>query len=108
MGVTSVKSQDGVDRYLFTDAIGLMRNIDRSRAVGASIDVHLTAGAFRFTPTIRFKQWLTGRRSLDLSLGYASATIEQEGVVGPIVDVRFSPTGWFHVQAGACRIRNVG
>jgi hypothetical protein len=107
-GVTGVKSQDGVDRFLFTDAFGLMRNIDRTRAVGVSIDAHLAAGAIRFTPTIRFKQWLAGRRSLDLSLGYASTPIDHEGVVGPIVDVRYSPTAWFHVQAGACRIRSVG
>lgn len=107
VGVTGVKSQDGVDRFLFTDALGLMRNIDRTRAIGVSLDAHLTAGAVRFTPTIRFKQWLAGRKSLDLSLGYASTSLEQEGVVGAIVDVRYSPTAWFHVQAGACRIRSV-
>jgi len=107
LGVTGVKSQDGVDRFLFTDALGLMRNIDRTRAVGVSVDAHLTAGAFRFAPTIRLKQWLAGRSSIDLSLGYATTSIEQEGVAGPIVDVRYSPTTWFHVQAGACRIRNV-
>ena len=27
--------------------------------------------------------------------------------MGAIVDVRYSPTSWFHVQAGACRIRSV-
>ena len=47
VGVTGVKSQDGVDRFLFTDALGLMRNIDRTRAVGVSVDAHLTAGAVR-------------------------------------------------------------
>ena len=107
VGATGVKSQDGVDRFLFTDALGLMRNIDRTRAIGVSIDAHLTAGAIRFAPTIRFKQWLVGRRSVDLSLGYATTSIAQEGVVGPIVDMRYSPTAWFHLQAGACRIRNV-
>jgi hypothetical protein len=106
-GITGVKSQDGADRFLFTDALGLMRNIDRTRAVGVSIDAHLTAGALRVAPTLRFKQWLAGRSSLDLSLGYAHTSIVQEGVVGPIVDVRYSPTAWFHVQAGACRIRTV-
>ncbi len=105
--LTGVKSQDGVDRFLFTDALGVMRNIDRSRAVGFSIDAHLTGGAFRFTPTLRFKQWLAGRQSFDVSLGYAAASLEQEGVVGPIVQARYSPSSWFHVQAGACHIRNV-
>ena len=105
--VTSVKSQDRVDRFLFTDAMGLMRNVGHSQAAGLSIDSHLAAGGWRFAPTLRFKQWLAGRRSLDLSLGYASANLEQEGVVGPIVDLRYSPNGSFYAQAGACRIRNV-
>jgi len=103
-----VETRDAVDRLLFTDALGLMRNIDRTRAVGISIDAHLSAGGFRFAPTLRFKQWLAGRASLDLALGYATDDIEHEGVVGPIVDVRYSPSEWFHLQAGACRIRNVG
>lgn len=106
-GFTGGTSQDGVDRYLFTDALGLMRNVDRSRAVGASIDAHLTGGAIRFAPTVRYKQWLIGRSSLDLTLGYTTAAIDQEGVVGPIVHVRYSPTSWFQLQAGACRVRNV-
>jgi hypothetical protein len=42
-----------------------------------------------------------------LSLGYANSSIEQEGVVGTIVNVRYSPTAWFHVQAGASRVRTV-
>jgi hypothetical protein len=100
-------SQDAVDRLLFTDALGLMRNIDASRAIGVSIDAHLTGGAIRFAPTARFKQWLSSRTSLDLSVGYASASKEQEGVVGLVADVRYSPSAWFHVQAGACRVRNV-
>ncbi len=106
-GVTGVKSQDGVDRFLFTDALGLMKNIDHSRAIGASIEAHLTAGATRFAPTIRFKQWLKGRSSVDLSLGYAITSIQQSGVAGPIIDVRYSPNAWFHIQAGACRIRDI-
>src|SRR4029077_587717 len=102
--ITGVKSQDGVDRFLFTDALGLMRNVDRTRAVGLSIDAHLTAGRLGFAPTIRVKQWLAGRSSIDLSLGYVHTPIEKEGIVGPIVNVRYSPTAWFHVQAGGCRI----
>lgn len=105
--VTGVKSQDGLDRYLFTDALGLMRNIDRTRAVGASIDAHLSAGMVRFAPTLRFRQWLADRSSIELSLGYASASITQEGVVGAIANLRYSPAAWCHVQAGACRIRQV-
>ena len=103
-----VDVRDAVDGFIFTDALGLMRNIDRSRAVGISVDAHVAAGGFRFAPTLRFKQWLAGRASLDLSLGYVTNDIEHEGVVGPIVDVRYSPNEWLHFQAGACRIRNVG
>jgi hypothetical protein len=107
VGATNRKSQDAVDRFLLTDGLGVMRNIDRRRALGVSIDAHLAAGAIRFAPTIRYKHWLAGRSSIDLLLGYAHTAIQQEGVTGPIVDVRYSPTQWFHVQAGACRIRNV-
>jgi len=104
---TGANSQDAVDRFLFTDAVGIMRNIDGSRAVGLSLDAHLTAGELRFAPTVRFKQWLGGRSSLDVLFGYATDSPEKEGVVGPVMDVRYSPTAWFHLQAGACRIRNV-
>jgi len=104
---TGGTSEGGVDRVLFTDAFGIMRNIGESRAVGVSVDTHLAEGAIRFTPTVRFKQWFAGRQSVDLLVGYAHASLEQEGVVGPVVDVRYSPTAWFHVQAGGCRIRSV-
>jgi hypothetical protein len=104
---TGAKPGDAFDSFLYTDAIGVMRNVDRSRAVGASIDVHLANGAVRLAPTLRFKQWLKGRGSVDLLVGYAPSTIEQEGVTGVIVDVRYSPAVWCHVQAGACRIRDV-
>ena len=106
-GVTGGRARDVTDRFLFTDALGLMANIDRTRAVGASLDVHLVEGAIRFTPTFRFKQWLAGRRSLDASLGYAFASAEEEGLVGTIGTIRYSPTQWFHLQAAACRVRNV-
>jgi hypothetical protein len=101
------EAQDVVDRILLTDALGVMRNIDRSRALGVSIDAHLIGGAIRFAPTIRFKQWLSHRASLDLTVGYASASIEQEGAVGLIADARYSPSAWFHAQVGVCRVRNV-
>ena len=49
--VSGVKSQDTVDRFLFSDALGLMWNVGRSQAVGLSIDAHLAAGSGRLTPT---------------------------------------------------------
>lgn len=106
-GMTGVESQDALDKFLFTDAIGLMWNADRSRAIGVSIDAHLANGALRFVPTLRAKQWLTGRSSMDLSLGYAFTSIEQDGITGAIFQVRYSPTQWIHLQAGGCRVREV-
>jgi hypothetical protein len=105
--VTGAQSQDPLDSFLFTDALGVMRNVGRSSALGASVDAHLINGNLSLTPTVRFKQWLGGRSSLDLSLGYANDDLEHEGVVGPIVNARYSVNKWLHLQAGGCRVRNV-
>lgn len=106
-GVSGSGSQDPMDEMLLTDGLGIMRNIDGSRAVGLSIDAHLAHGMVRFAPTVRFKQWLKGRSSVDLTLGYAGTPVDEEGVVGLIGDVRYYPAPWFHVRAGGCRIRDV-
>ena len=104
---TAAHSQNGEDDFIFTDALGLMRNVGRSQAVGLSIDAHVAAGNTRFVPTLRFKQWLAGRQSVDVLVGYAVDDPLREGVVGPIVDLRYSPNAWFYVQAGACRVRSI-
>ena len=107
VGLTGSASQEPMDDFLLTDALGIMRNIDGSRAVGFSLDAHLARGMVRVAPTVRFKQWLKGRSSVDLTLGYAHTPLEEEGVVGWIGDVRYYPVPWFHLRAGACRVRDV-
>lgn len=99
-------SADPIDDLLFSDSFGIMRNIDSARAVGLTLDAHVARG-LRLTPNVRFKQWLSRRSSIDLTLGYAHASVEDDGVFGWIGDVRYSPAPWFHVRTGVCRIREV-
>jgi len=107
MSRTGGSSSVDFDRMLFTDSFGVMRNIDDSRAVGLSVDAELAEGAIRLVPTLRLKQWFAGRQSVDVLVGYAGGSLTQEGVIGTVADVRYSPTPWFHVQAGGSRIRSV-
>jgi hypothetical protein len=95
---------DGYDNFLFDDSFGLMKNAGSHTAVGASMSFLLAQGEIHYTPTVRYKRWL-GTRSVDVTLGYAAG--ELQGPTGPILTARYSPTRWFHMQAGACRIREV-
>ena len=99
-------SMDPVDDLLFTNSFGLMANIDSSRAIGLALDVHIARG-LRLSPTVRFKQWLGRRSSVDLVVGYAHAPFDDSGIVGWNGEVRYYPTPWFHARTGVCRIRDV-
>lgn len=106
VSVIGTGSPEPIDDLLFTDSFGIMRNIDPSHAVGLTLDAHVARG-LRLTPNVRFKQWFSRRSSIDLTLGYAHAAVEDDGVFGWIGDVRYSPAPWFHVRTGVCRIREV-
>lgn len=99
-------SVEPMDDLLFTNSFGLMRNIDRSRAIGLALDAHVAKG-FRLSPTVRFKQWLARRSSVDVTVGYAHAPFDEEGIVGWNGEARYYPAPWFHVRTGLCRIRDV-
>jgi hypothetical protein len=98
---TSARAQDPVDRYIFTDSFGLMRNVGRG-AVGASLDVSLALGAVRFSPMVRYKRWLGSKQSVE-SVGHFLE--DSPGLVGPIVTARYCPVNYFHLQAGVCQYR---
>ena len=105
LNALAVKVQHGHlgDQFLYTDSFGLMKNMGRS-ALGASIDVHLaratgTEAQVKVAPSVRYKRWLAGKQSLDISLGYVLRG-KDPGLEGPIGALRYSPLSTFYLQAG--------
>ncbi len=107
----SVTTVDKMDEYLFTDGIGLMKNLDQRWAVGGGVDLHLARGQVVAAPTVRCRRWFAGEQSVEASLGYVFAPRPNEmgyapaQLVGPIVSARYSPTPGLFVQGGVCRLR---
>lgn len=95
--------QDPVDRYVFTDSFGLMKNLGGRGAVGAAIEVSLAQGEVHYAPTARYKHWLGGMQSVEVTAGHFLS--DSPGLIGPIVTARYSPVNYFHLQAGVCRYR---
>jgi hypothetical protein len=95
---------DHMDQYIFVNSIGLMKNVGHRRAVGGSIDATLALGQLKFAPAVRYKQWLEKAGSLDLSLGWIGGN--SRGAVGPVLNARYSPTTFFYVEGGLCRIQD--
>lgn len=100
-----VPVDDQMDRFLFTDSFGLMKNLTRDKALGGSIDLHLAQGVIKYAVTLRYKQWLGERQSVDLSLGFFPD--DAPGIVGPIANARYSPLQTFYVQAGVCQFKEL-
>jgi hypothetical protein len=98
-----VEVDDQMDRFLFTDSFGLMKNLTPDKALGGSFDLHVAQGVAKYAVTVRYKQWLGERQSVDLSLGFFPD--DAPGIVGPIANLRYSPAQSFYVQAGLCQIK---
>jgi hypothetical protein len=96
-------TQDPVDSFLFSDGLGLMRNVGERSSLGGSVDAHIAQGEFKLSPTVRYKHWLSRRQSMDLLVGYMLG--QRDGMFGPIATVRYSPAPYLHLQAGACQER---
>ncbi len=94
-----VKADDWVDHTLFTNSLGLMRNIGERDAVGGSLDMHWVAGDVVMAPTVRWRRFLGRSASAEAMVGWTNAT--REGVDGPIAQVRYAPTPQVYVLAGA-------
>jgi hypothetical protein len=99
-----MKTDDAFDQYIFTNRLGLMKNLDKHRAIGGSLDLRLAMGVVSCAPTLRYRQWLTHDRSLDLSASYVAN--QARGLVGPILDARINLTNYFYVQGGVCQFRD--
>jgi hypothetical protein len=103
-----MKVEDGFDQYIFTNSLGLMDNLDAHRAVGGSFDLRLARGHLSCAPALRYRQWFTRDRSVDLSVGYVSNHESDPfsyspRLAGPIVNARLNLTHCFYVQGGLCR-----
>src|SRR4029450_12924129 len=68
--VAARTTQDPVDSFIFSDALGVMKNFPGGWSLGGSIDAHLALGVLKFAPTLRYKHWLTARQSVDVVAGY--------------------------------------
>jgi len=102
--VTEVTSNSGlgVSSGFITNSIGLMRNVDRSWAVGASIDG--STDGVGGTVTLRGRRWFANRQAVELALAWSPDPPDQ-GVAGAIVSVRYAPFSQVFVQAGAAPVR---
>jgi len=88
---------------MFTDGLGVMRNLGGGHALGASLDLHLTGPGVRTGATVRYRRSFAAQRAVELSLGYVPG--HQSGISGMAVQMRYRPTREFYVQVGAFRNR---
>jgi hypothetical protein len=71
--------------------VGLMVNVSARDAVGASFYVTVDQdGLFSTGPALRYRRWLTGRRSLELGAGARGAARDGGAVMG-LVKFNFGP-----------------
>ena len=101
----AVVANPGVERFMFTDGLGIMRSMGGGDALGASLDLHITGPGARTGPTLRYRHSFALQRSLELSLGYVPGS--RPGITGFVVDARYRPTRDLYVQIGAFRNREI-
>jgi hypothetical protein len=99
----AMKTDDRMDEFLVTDAVGLMKNINPRWAVGGAVELHWAVGTVKVAPALRCRRWFGREQSLEASLGYIANG--DPGMVGPIVSARYSPFPGFCVQGGVTRYR---
>jgi hypothetical protein len=99
-GVTEVGWNGGLkanDGFL-TNSIGVMRNVDPSWAVGASVDAY-TYGDGTVAVTIRARRWFARRQAAELAVGWLPSA-HDNGPNGAILTARYAPAPLLFVQAG--------
>lgn len=94
-----VPADDWVDHTLFTNSVGLMRNVSARDAIGGSLDMHWLAGEVAMAPTVRWRRFLGRGASLETMIGWNSTS--GEGVDGPIGQLRYAPVPEAYIEAGA-------
>lgn len=101
----AVRRDDWVDRTLFSNGAGLMRNVGERDAVGASLDLISTGDAVTLTPTVRWRRFVGRSASVDASLGFVDN--KDEGVHGPIARVKYAPIPQVYGEAGVTAFRRL-
>lgn len=99
----NVDDEQWENQMLFSNSIGLMRNVSAHDALGASLDVHMTNGFGAWSPTVRWRRFMGARASAELSAGWISN--DHDGVRGPIAQVRYAPVPQVYAFAGAAQYR---
>ncbi len=102
--VAAIQVDDHFDRFIFSDALGVMANVDEHQSIGGSLDLTLALGQFSLVPTLRYRRWLGKGGSLDLAAGWSPAS--GRGIGGPIVRARYAPVAMLGVEAGVARYLN--
>lgn len=92
------------DNVLFTNSVGLMRNVSERDALGASVDVHLTNGFGSWAPTVRWRRFVGASASAEVSAGWV--VNDHDGVRGPIAQLRYAPVPQVYAQVGATQYRH--
>lgn len=100
----STSEDEWEDNVLFTNSVGLMRNVSERDALGASVDVHLTNGFGSWAPTVRWRHFVGASASAELSAGWI--VNDHLGARGPIAQVRYAPVPQVYAQIGATQYRH--
>lgn len=98
-----VRADDWVDNTLFTNSVGLMRNVGERDALGGSLDMHLVAGDIVIGPSVRWRHFVGNSASAEAMVSWANAA--NEGVDGLMATLRYAPASQVYVEAGAFQYR---
>ncbi len=99
----NLSEQAWEDNILFSNSVGLMRNVGERDAVGGSLDAHWTNGNVTLTPTVRWRRFYGRASSAEASAGWMDNG--KTGAHGPIAQVRWAPVPQVYLQAGAVQHR---
>lgn len=100
----ATSQDDWEDNALFTNSVGLMRNVSTRDAIGASLDVHMTNGFGAWAPTVRWRRFVGTTASAEVSTGWI--VNDHLGVRGPIAQARYAPIPQVYAQVGATQYRH--
>ena len=76
---------------------GVMVNVNRRAAIGASWFVSLDDASLTTGPVVRYRRWFGHARSLDLAVGTPIASDEHVQAGSIFALVKYNPVSWFGV-----------
>lgn len=100
--VTSSNRRPGKAGFLLTADLGLMHNIDSTRAAGASFYISADDDGFKIGLRPRYRRWLGKHATIDISAGLllaGYANYRAYKFPGYVASASIGSAGWFSVDA---------